>query len=1135
MKELCKKSQLLLIAFITITQVHLQARVIYVDANLPNENYHYISGNNWNTAYPYLQDALYFANAGDSIFIAEGYYYPDDSFYNSAIQNNDPSVYFEIKDSLKIFGGFKTGDNIYQRNPSINKSILDGDIGNTYAYTLVATFGVSDQTIVDGIYIQNAWSPNDLSFPLIEHSGAGWFNQGTNGKASKPILRNITFEACFTQYGNGGTIYNDGSQDPANLTLEDCTFNWTRGRFGGHIFNNGNSGNANINIDNCTFYQGDAIRGGCIYNEGSNGIASINVTNSIFKHSLAIQNGAAFYNSADGSGNAFSSFINCLFHNLQTFSVDGGGIYNEGINNGSVSSSIVNCTFTDNESTGNTAVLHNIGTNGSCHTEIFNSIIWSNTSADNIQINNIDATVTMASGIYDDGLEDGNISLPTGVSGINILDANPLFSDSANEDYSLNVNSPAINSGDDSFNNTAIDLNNNDRFQSSAIDMGPYEYTVQNLDCEDVADIYWLDQGNKIAKTNSFSNSTETAFELNEVIDFALDSISNYIYWSERNTVYKRAINGSDEIIEVLSDGKISYLYYHHDAEKLYLVVDDTTIKRCDKDGANLELVVPENNDWFIGGVAVDDRDGDIVWTHPKINSGDPTLLNVIYKSDSMGNNPHFIFGDFSHYPYKPRYEYSSDQIYYKSSNSTYRIPETLSASSDHVLSIGNYAIDHNQLKLYYGINDSFYSSDLDGTNEALLLDGIDYPLIYFYNSISDKLISKNTPKYGLFQTSKLVDNTENIMFYRPNSVNAYAIDESSKVLYYAAGSNLFSYDMKTDDRNIDLVLHTNDGLINDIQIDHLNNKIYWSSAASNQIHKCNLDGTNVEDLIAPGISKPRRLRLDISSNKIYWSDNNNMKIYSAYLDGTNVSSFVTTGTPYGFDVDFINNKIYYADYTSKSIYKCDLNGTNIELVVDHGVEQVENLTLDIEGNKIYFTRNDGPIFSSQLDGTNIKYERPEQNSYISGKITVDRKPANNIVYTTDTSSVLSLQKVIDNAIDGDTIFFSQCMHFDTIKGPITVDKNVTLYSYVEDSIYIESLINVPSFFILNNKEVTIEGLHLIAPKNPNQYIINNKGDLVLKNTLMHQAKPGNNLINVMNVSNGITRMEGISYILKKE
>ncbi|MCB0856051.1 MAG: hypothetical protein KDD63_27700, partial [Bacteroidetes bacterium] len=77
-------------------------------------------GSSWQDAFTQLEDALYLAGKGDTVWVAEGTYYPGVLSSQS----------FILANGVHLYGGFEGMENqLNQRNISLHPTILSGDIG----------------------------------------------------------------------------------------------------------------------------------------------------------------------------------------------------------------------------------------------------------------------------------------------------------------------------------------------------------------------------------------------------------------------------------------------------------------------------------------------------------------------------------------------------------------------------------------------------------------------------------------------------------------------------------------------------------------------------------------------------------------------------------------------------------------------------------------------------------------------------------------------------------------------------------------------------------------------------------------------------------------------------------------------
>ncbi len=149
------------------------------------------------------------------------------------------------------------------------------------------------------------------------------------------------------------------------------------------------------------------------------------------------------------------------------------------------------------------------------------------------------------------------------------------------------------------------------------------------------------------------------------------------------------------------------------------------------------------------------------------------------------------------------------------------------------------------------------------------------------------------------------------------------------------------------------------------------NPQIYWTSE-SDAIHRSSLDGSNVETLIT-GVQAGY---ITIDAGKIYWGDR--IGIRRSSLDGSNVETLITGVDGWSIALDTAADKIYWGEKLGE-IIRADFNGTNIEILNDTRDDGATSIALDVTGAKIYWTASRGKnnntdkIKCANLDGSNIQ------------------------------------------------------------------------------------------------------------------------------------------------------------------
>lgn len=178
--------------------------------------------------------------------------------------------------------------------------------------------------------------------------------------------------------------------------------------------------------------------------------ASPLVVNVHFRYNYASSYGGAVY--ANSSSEA--QFYNCLFdkNNATRW---GGAITTEG------NTSFVNCVFYGNEALERGGAIS--GPQLPNHINVFNSILWNNSAPTGDQeYGALNILYSIVEGVE-----------PTG----NKLNSDPLFVNPSQGDFRINQNSPAFNSGKNSYipEWLTVDFSNSSRIVEGTVDMGIYE------------------------------------------------------------------------------------------------------------------------------------------------------------------------------------------------------------------------------------------------------------------------------------------------------------------------------------------------------------------------------------------------------------------------------------------------------------------------------------------------------------------------------------------------------------------------------------------------------------------------------------------------------------------------------------
>lgn len=337
------------------------------------------NGASWEHAYEgaQLQQAINeVARAKGEVWVAKGIYKPSAT---------DASVSFELKNGVKLYGGFEgdeTTDNRTLASIQNHKTILSGDIddndrykddGLTKSYKYIEGANsntviklenpdhssADDNTTLDGFYITGGQSNDANKAAGLNLNKAklilkrSYFYGNTNqaqtvtSKTSGGAIRsqssflginNVHFEQNQAKYGAAIASKN------STLNIIVASFNSNKADYGGAILRNyDDTSGGHVSITNSTFKNNKANKGGAIYNIHTH----TSIKNAAFINNFATESGGAIFNQrSSGSLMNISFYGNRVQRDDQTLSTHGtgGAIHNQ---DGSIPT-IANATFAYN-------------------------------------------------------------------------------------------------------------------------------------------------------------------------------------------------------------------------------------------------------------------------------------------------------------------------------------------------------------------------------------------------------------------------------------------------------------------------------------------------------------------------------------------------------------------------------------------------------------------------------------------------------------------------------------------------------------------------------------------------------------------------------------------------------------------
>ena len=157
---------------------------------------------------------------------------------------------------------------------------------------------------------------------------------------------------------------------------------------------------------------------------------------------------------------------------------------------------------------------------------------------------------------------------------------------------------------------------------------------------------------------------------------------------------------------------------------------------------------------------------------------------------------------------------------------------------------------------------------------------------------------------------------------------------------------------------------------------------MFWIETSTGSLHR--LTGNNVEHFI-PSVQNATSITVDTTSGKIYWIEQLSGsigKIQRANLDGSNLEIIKRlTGVPQSIAIDTARGRIYLTNGRGR-IQRLNSDGSNFQPKLITGLKSPENITVDTENNKIYWSEG------ANLNRANLNGSKPQHIATGSGAIT---------------------------------------------------------------------------------------------------------------------------------------------------
>lgn len=186
------------------------------------------------------------------------------------------------------------------------------------------------------------------------------------------------------------------------------------------------------------------------------------------------------------------------------------------------------------------------------------------------------------------------------------------------------------------------------------------------------------------------------------------------------------------------------------------------------------------------------------------------------------------------------------------------------------------------------------------------------------------------------------------------------------------------------------------------LKIDRKNGKLYWSDREGMRVSRSNLDGSHIETLIQTGESDADRkdaarwcvgIALDPDRGYIYWTQKGGSNAGQGSLrrarmevpkgeDAAHRSDIevLMSGLPepIDLDVDLTHRMLYWADRgdppAGNTVNRTPMDGkTHAPEILVKNLKEGIGISLDLKGDRMFFTDLGGSVYSARLDGSEEK------------------------------------------------------------------------------------------------------------------------------------------------------------------
>jgi len=442
-------------------------------------------------------------------------------------------------------------------------------------------------------------------------------------------------------------------------------------------------------------------------------------------------------------------------------------------------------------------------------------------------------------------------------------------------------------------------------------------------------------------------------------------------------------------------------------------------IYKSNLDGTNIKKIVTLSKNNIPDGIAIDNQNGIIYWTHWLNDKKYAELCSA----DLSGNNKKILLSNknIMESGGKIFYDYLYKKLYISDYLGKKIIVYDLKTKNTKNLTFASHpediVVDYTNKKVIWSDSDSgnISSVDFDGSNKkiliqfgrvasnprALTIDSENERLIYSYRAalndvggnLTTKLESSNLDGTNRKIESLTHDNEIKSLFYTNtinNSISSKKVSQENKVnqvrkykydiysVIQTSNNENSIFGIQKEDLDTRTKILAFNSSLSTCKVDQSGN-IYWADRTDKSIYKADPDGKNIKKIIATS-GRPSGIAIDNFGKRIFWSQWLEGKKYGeiAYADfsGNNKTILISkksiVKSAKGLFYDYIYNKLYISDQSGGKIIVMDLKTHEITTLAYS--KQPSEIVVDYKNRKIIWTDTVSDNISSiNFDGSNKK------------------------------------------------------------------------------------------------------------------------------------------------------------------